>query len=127
MSASRFSSTASAIRPASSLASSETRARRPASDCDINLSVALHHAEFLQPDARVAHMRAVAKMIFVAVPRADDMHVGLVELLAHEHAVLADDVDDLGHPHALAGGAALMRAQIAIGVILAGVPDDPDL
>src|SRR6185312_1587793 len=106
-SARRFSSTASAIRPASSLASSATRAPLAASDCDIHFSVALHDAEFLQPDARIAHMGAVGEMIFVAVPRADDVHVGLVELLAEEHAVLADDIDDLRHPHALAGGAAL--------------------
>src|SRR3984957_17484034 len=112
MSARRLSSTASETRPANSLASSAMRADFWASDCDIHLSVALHDAEFLEPDARVADMRAVRQMIFVAVPRADDVHVGLVEFLAHEHAVLADHVDHLRHAQALAGGAALMRAVI---------------
>ncbi len=64
------------------------RARR--SDCDIDFTVALDDVEFLQPDARVADMRPVREMVFVAVPRADDVHVRLVEALAEEDAVLAD-------------------------------------
>ena len=66
-------------------------------------------------------------MELVAVPRADDVHVVLVEGLAEIDAVLADQVDHLRHTQPLAGRSALVRAEIAIGVVFSGVADDADL
>ncbi len=60
------------------------------SDCDIDVSIALDDLEFLQPHALVGDVHAVREMEFVAVPRADDVHVGLVEGLAVIDAVLVD-------------------------------------
>ena len=42
------------------------------------------------------------------------------------NAVAVDQVDNLRHPHALADRAALVRAEIAIGVIFAAMADDAD-
>src|ERR1700687_1666999 len=88
----------------------------PLSDCDINLTVALHHFVFLQREPLVAHMGAVGEMRFVTMPRANDVDVVLVEGLAEMDPVLADLIDHLRQPHALAGRAALVRAEIAVGI-----------
>ena len=50
-----------------------------------------------------------------------------VVALADEVAVGVEPVDDLRHPHALAGRAALMRAIVVVGEVFPGVPDDGDL
>ena len=70
---------------------------------------------------------AVRQVELVAVPGTDDVHVGLVEGLAVEDAVLVDQFLHLRHAQALAGRAALVRAVVAVGVVLAAVADDADL
>src|SRR6267154_6513857 len=97
------------------------------SDCDIDVPVALDDVEFLQLDALVGDMNAVGEMKLVAVPRTDDVHVVAVEGLAVVDAVLVDELLHLRHHQALAGGTALVRAVIAIGVVLSAVTDDADL
>src|ERR1041384_456434 len=72
-------------------------------------------------------MAAVAEVKFVAVPGADDVHVVLVEGLTEMHATLADLVDHLRHTKPLASWAALVRAQVAVGVIPITMADDADL
>ena len=66
-------------------------------------------------------------MELIAVPRTDDVQVRLAEFLTEEDAVLSDHVDHLRHPYAFAGGAALMGAQISVGVKIPALVDDADL
>src|SRR5207244_8913194 len=67
------------------------------------------------------------EMELVAVPGTDDVHVVAVEGLAVVDAVLVDQLLDLRHHQAFAGGAALVRAIVAVGVVLSAVADDADL
>src|SRR4051794_20391868 len=87
----------------------------------------MQHVVFLQAQAFVDHVTAIRQMELISVPRADDVHVILIESLAEIAAVLADQIDHLRHAQPLARRSALMRAQIAIGVIFSGVMDDADL
>src|ERR1700733_7251696 len=105
-------STASAQRTAISLASA---AKSAPSDGDIDFSVLLDHVEFLQPDVRVATVATVRKMKFIAMPRANDMHVVLVIALAAIDAFVVDQLDDLRHAHALARRTTLVRTKVTIG------------
>src|SRR5215207_4929848 len=66
-------------------------------------------------------------MKFVAVPRADNVHVIVVESLAEITAILPDQVDHLRHAKAFTGGSALVWAEIAISIVFPGVTDDADL
>src|SRR5947199_1828443 len=100
----------SAIAAAMSLAS-VANATLP-SDCDINLTVALAHCIFLQPQAFVAHMRPIGEMKFVTVPRTNDVHVGFIISLPEENAALPDLIHDLRHLQPFAGRTALMRAKV---------------
>src|SRR5262249_37078428 len=118
---------ASAMRAATSLASTtKLCSRMSGSDGDIHGSVTLHDFKFLQPQVRVAYVGAVGEMERIAVPRTDDVGVAVVEGLPVKDAVLYDRAHR-GHAQAFAGGASLMRAQIAVCVILVGLPDDADL
>src|SRR5262245_66645508 len=66
-------------------------------------------------------------MELVAVPRTHDVHVRMVEGLAVIDAVLVDELLHLRHAQALAGGPALVRAVVAVGVVLPAVTNDADL
>src|ERR1700754_3139308 len=131
MSFSRSASIASAQAAARSLASSGNAPMRLVSglpsDCDIDLAAPLDHVVFLQLVTAVDDVAAVLEMKLPAVPRADDVHVALVELLAQMNALLADLLDHLRHLQALAGGTALVRALIAVGVVGALVEDHANL
>ena len=61
------------------------------------------------------------------MPWADDVRFVLVVGLAEEAAVRSEQVDDLISDDALAGGAALVQAVIAVGVERAGMAIDADL
>src|SRR3954453_5728801 len=97
------------------------------SDIDINLSVPLDDGIFGEAEPLIADMRPVGEVEFVPVPGADDVHVGLVEGLAEIDAAFADLVPHLRDAPTLAGGTTLVRAQIAIGIIVARVPDNANL
>src|SRR3954470_7244226 len=126
MSPSRSASIASAQSAEISLAS-VSKDGAAWSDGDIDLSIAFDHVELLQPQPQVGDVVAVRQVELIAVPRTDDVHVGFVEGLAVEDAVLVDEFFHLRHAQALAGRAALVRAIVPVGVILALVADDPDL
>ena len=61
------------------------------------------------------------------MPRADEVHFGLREVEALRCLVGTQPLLDLGDGEALAGRAALMQAEIAVGVELAFVAEDADL
>src|SRR4051812_10575197 len=119
MSFKRSASIASAQAAARSLASSGNAPIRLVSglpsDCDIDFAAPLDHVVFLQLVTAIDHVAAVLQMKLPAVPRTDDVHVALVEVLAEEDALLADLLDHLWHLQAFAGRAALVRALIAVG------------
>src|SRR5260221_8790140 len=127
MSSSRLASIASAQAAARSLARSGNAPMRSRSDCDIDLAAPFDDIVLLQAMPVVDDMAAVFQMKLPAMPRADDVHVGFVEILTEENALLADLLDDLRHLQALAGRSALVRADIAIGVIGALGKDHADL
>src|SRR5581483_2145963 len=56
------------------------------------------------------------QVVFVAVPRADEMNFGIGKRLADPGAVGADYVLDLVHDQPFASRAALVHAEIFIGV-----------
>jgi hypothetical protein len=66
-------------------------------------------------------------MKLVTVPRAYNVDVVLVVGLAEIKTAFADDIDNLRHLDAFAGRAALMRAIILIGVVVAAPMEDTDL
>ena len=61
------------------------------------------------------------------MPGADDVHVGFVVGLAVIDALLVDEFLDLRHPQTLAGWAPLVRAMVAVGVVVSAVADHADL
>src|SRR5262245_49539636 len=105
------------------------RSGKPAmrSDCDIDVIAALHHVVFPEAMPPIDHVAAVLQMEFPAVPWTDDVHVVLVERLSEVNAVVADLLDHLRHLQPFTGRPALMRAQIAVGVVGALVKDHADL
>src|SRR5207253_16219 len=103
MSSSRLASIASAQAAARSLARSGNAPMRSRSDCDIDLAAAFDHVVLLQPVPGIDDMAAVLQMKFPAMPRTNDVHVGLVEIHAEMHALVADLLDHLRHLQALAG------------------------
>ena len=80
-----------------------------------------------QLEPAIADAFAGREVVFVAVPRTDEMHVGLGEFLPHEGPIGRKHVLDLVHDHALAGRATLVHAQIFVGVELALPAEHADL
>src|SRR5579862_286630 len=66
-------------------------------------------------------------MELVRVPGTDNVHVVAIIVLVQKGPVGRDDIEHRRHPDALAYRTALMRTEIAIGVIFAAMPDDADL
>src|ERR1700742_3410934 len=93
---------------------------------DIDVLPAPHDVEALQLQAAVADTGAGFEIVFVAMPGADEMHI-LAEALAVPGAIGAEHVLDLVHHHAFAGRAALMQAQVFIGIKLAFPMEHADL
>ena len=83
-------------------------------------------SNFFSFSLAVAHALAGLEIVFVAVPRADEMHL-VGERLALVGAILGDQIDDLVDQDSFAGRTAGMDAVIAVGVIGAAVVKNADL
>src|SRR5580698_3804691 len=94
---------------------------------DIKILAFLHGLVFLQLHLAVADAFAGLHVVFHAVPRTDEVHLVFGEEQAHRGLVGAQPLLDLGDGQALAGRAALVQAEIAIGVEFALVAEHADL
>src|ERR1043165_7596206 len=97
-----------------------------ASRDDVDVLAALHHLVLAQLELAVAAEFAGLHVVFVAVPRADEMQV-VAEGLPLVGAVGRDDVDHLIDQQAFAGRTALVDAQVAVGVEAAAREEHADL
>src|SRR5262249_14080150 len=86
---------------------------------DIKLVSLFHQLVFPQLQLPVGDALAGLHVVFHAVPGADEMHLGVREIESLRCLVGTQPLLDLGDGKALAGGAALMQAEIAVGVELA--------
>src|SRR5215475_3678109 len=121
------SGSASAAANTSLACLSVSAGRSSTSDDDIDASLALHHLEALQPQARVRRAFTSEQLVFPAVPGAHDVRIIVVIGLTDIRLVRREQLDHLALNHALAGGAALMQAMVAVGIVRTGVPVDADL
>src|SRR5580693_7551440 len=94
---------------------------------DIKILAFLHGLVFLQLHLAVADALAGLHVVFHAVPRADEVHLVFGEEQSHRGLVGAQPLLDLGDGQAFAGRAALMQAEIAVGVEFALVAEHADL
>src|SRR5262245_11358339 len=94
---------------------------------DIDLVSLLHHLVLAQLQFPVGDALAGLHVVFHAVPGTDEVHLGLREVETLRGHVRTQPLLDLGDGEAFAGRAALMQAEIAVGVELAFVPEHPDL
>src|SRR5215470_7780567 len=94
---------------------------------DINLVAFLHDLVLAQLELSVRHAFASLHVVFVAMPRTNEMHFALGEVEALRGLVGQQPLLDLGDGETLASGAALVQAEIAVGVELALVPEYADL
>src|SRR5579864_6821421 len=94
---------------------------------DIKVLALLHGLVFLQLHLAVADALAGLHVVFHAVPRTDEVHLVFREEQAHRGLVGAQPLLDLGDGQALAGRAALVQAEIAVGVEFALVAEHADL
>src|ERR1700759_1583096 len=86
---------------------------------DINLVSLFQHLVLLQLHLPVGDALAGLHVVFHAVPWAHEIHLGLGEVEALRCLVGAKPLLDLGDGQAFAGGAALVQAEIAVGVVFA--------
>src|SRR5580704_10114302 len=94
---------------------------------DIKILAFLHGLVLLQLHLAVADALAGLHVVFHAVPRTDEVHLVFGEEQAHRGLVGAKPLLDLGDGQALAGRAALVQAEIAVGVEFAFVAEHADL
>src|SRR5580698_1943298 len=94
---------------------------------DIKILAFLHRLVFLQLHLAVADALAGLHVVFHAVPRADEVHLVFGEEQSHRGLVGAQPLLDLGDGQAFAGRAALVQAEIAVGVEFALVAEHADL
>src|SRR3954447_1948636 len=94
---------------------------------DEEIGTAAHDLIGFQAQRAVACAFARFDVVFVAVPGADEVRLVGGELLPEPSLVRPQHVLDLVHDHAFAAGAALVQAQIVIGVELALPVEHPDL
>src|ERR1700739_3824493 len=94
---------------------------------DIKVLAFLHGFVFLQLHLAVADALAGLHVVFHAVPRADEVHLVFGEEQAHRGLVGTQPLLDLGDGQAFAGRAALVQAEIAVGVEFAFVAEHADL
>src|SRR5689334_9105696 len=94
---------------------------------DIHVVSPLHDLVAAQLELAVGDAFAGLDVVLVAVPRADEVRLGVGEVEALRGLVGQDPLFDLGDDQALAGRAALVQAVIAVGVELAAVLEHADL
>src|SRR5215831_3169708 len=93
------------------------------SDHNEDVVAAPHHLVLAQLELAVAGAFAGLDVVLVAVPRADEMQL-VGKRLALVGAVGIDDIDNLVDHDALAGGAAGVQAEVAVGVVGAVLEED---
>src|SRR5262249_28736307 len=93
---------------------------------DENIVTAADDLELLQLQPPVADAFAGLELVFVAVPRADEMHV-VRECLALVGAVLRDHVDHTVDHDPFAGRTAGMDALVAVSEVGAVLEEHADL
>src|SRR4051794_16423092 len=120
------SGSASAAARASLARPSVSAGRSRTSDDDIDASLVLHDLVALQPQARVRRTFAGAQLVLPAVPWAHDMRIIVIVSLADIRLVRREELDHLALHYALAGGATLMQAMVAVRIIRTSVPVDAD-
>src|ERR1700722_15577415 len=81
---------------------------------DIDLIPLLHHLVAAQLELAVGDAFAGLDVVLVAVPRADEVRLGVGEIHALRGLVGHDPLFDLGDDQPLAGRAALVQAVIAV-------------
>src|SRR5262245_29637676 len=94
---------------------------------DIDLVSLFHHLVLAQLQFPVRDALPGLHVVFHAVPGADEMHLGLRKVETLRGHVGTQPLLDLGDGEALAGRAALVQAEIAVGVELAFVSKNADL
>src|SRR6516165_2647761 len=94
---------------------------------DIDLVSLLYDLIFLQFQTAVGHAFAGLHIIFHAMPRADEIHVGLGEIKTHRGLVRPQPLLDARDGEPLAGRSALVQTEIRIGVKRALVAEHADL
>src|SRR4029079_13673791 len=93
----------------------------------IQLVPFLQRLVFLQPHLPVGDALAGLHVVFHAVPGADEMHLVFRERQAQRRLVWAKLLFHRGDGQAFARRSALVQAEVAVGVILAFVPEHADL
>src|ERR1700686_4533284 len=94
---------------------------------DIKILAFLHGLVLFQLHLAVADALAGLHVVFHAVPRADEVHLVFGEEQPHRGLVGTQPLLDLGDGQALAGRAALVQAEIAVGVEFALMAEHADL
>src|ERR1700733_14479837 len=93
---------------------------------DVDVVAAPHDVESLQLQLGIAHALAGLEIVFVAVPRADKMHL-VGEGLALIGTIRRDDIDYLVDHDAFAGRSAGMNTVIAVSEVAAALVKDANL
>src|SRR3984957_18601297 len=94
---------------------------------DIQILAFLHGLVLLELHLAVADALAGLHVVFHAMPRADEVHLVFGEEQAHRGLVGAQPLLDLGDGQSFAGRAALVQAEIAVGVEFALMAERADL
>src|SRR3984957_16486801 len=94
---------------------------------DIQILAFLHGLVLLELHLAVADALAGLHVVFHAMPRADEVHLVFGEEQAHRGLVRAQPLLDLGDGQAFACRAALVQAEIAVGVEFALMAEHADL
>src|SRR6202522_4062280 len=92
----------------------------------VDVVAAPHDVESLQLHLGIAHALAGLEIVFVAVPRADKMHL-VGEGLALIGTIRRDDIDYLVDHDAFACRPAGMNAVVAVGIVAAALMKHADL
>src|SRR5580704_2740791 len=93
---------------------------------DVDFVATPHHLESLQLQLGIAHAMAGLEVVFVAVPRADEVHL-VGKGLALVGAIRRDDIDHLVDHDAFASRSAGMDAVVAVSEVAAALMKYADL
>src|SRR5262245_26584722 len=103
------------------------RGRRCALGNDVNLVAFFPNFVFPQLQPAIRGALARLHVVFIAMPWADEMHLGFGELQTARGPVGQDHLLDLGDGDPLASRPALVQADVAVGIKLPFMPEDTDL